>query len=602
MTTASVQFRVQGIVQGVGFRPFVYRLATRLRLSGRVSNQAGSVVIHLEGPPESLGEFRKRLVADPPPGARIVGITARSVPAEGYTDFAIARSGNGGPALSTIPPDIAMCPLCSAEMGDPANRRHRYPFINCTGCGPRFTIAKALPYDRARTSMAAFLLCAECRREYEDPADRRFHAEPNACPGCGPTVTVAGPDGKPVATDDPVGHVVSSLRSGRVVAIRGLGGFHLAVDATDDAAVRALRRRKDREEKPFAVMVADLETARTVARIEAGDVRILSSPAAPVLLLERVFPSPLSPAVAPGMTTVGLFLPYTPLHRLILAGVARPMVMTSGNRTEEPIVTSNEDALSRLTGIADLFLLHDREIVQRSDDSVVRRVGGRVYPLRRARGFVPAPIVLRPGMTRGKRNGDAGVAGLGGEIKNTFCIVKNGLAYLSQHVGDLERVSVREFYAETFDFFRRFLDVAFRAVCRDLHPGYFTTAFAETVGAGRIVSLQHHRAHLYALMAERGAPGRAVGVAFDGTGYGDDGAIWGGEFFAVDGMEMRRAAALTTSRCREGTARSRSRGRRRSPSCGRRSGPEAPGRRHRASSRTSTRTGSPSFSMRWSGA
>jgi hydrogenase maturation protein HypF len=548
--------RISGVVQGVGFRPFVYRIASRCRLTGRVTNTPGSVIVHVEGRPEDLDAFRKLLIAEAPPAARIVRISAKRVQPAGHAAFTIGESEKEGVALSTIPPDIAMCPLCLAEFSDPANRRHGYPFINCTGCGPRFTIVTELPYDRAHTSMSAFTLCPECRGEYEDPGDRRFHAEPNACPACGPKLSVAGPDGRGIKTDDPAGDAASALRSGDIVAIRGLGGFHLAADAASDTAVRRLRDRKFREEKPFAVMVKDLAAAAAIVRLSPEDTAILSSPSAPVLLLEAVSPSPLSPAVAPGLSTVGLFLPYTPLHRLLLDRADRPLVMTSGNRTDEPIATGNEEGIERLSGIADLFLLHDREIVQRSDDSVVRRVGRRVYPIRRARGFVPAPIVLSNHKNRYVlENSRAGnfprlsgkgrdVAGLGGELKSTFCIVKGNFAYLSQHLGDLDHVPVRDFYAETFGFFRKFLDVSLATVCRDLHPGYFTTSFAETVVADRIVSLQHHKAHLYALMAESGFSGKGIGVSFDGTGYGEDGAVWGGEFFAIDGMEMRRAASL----------------------------------------------------------
>ena len=571
MTTRAFALRISGVVQGVGFRPFVYRIASRCRLAGRVTNAPGCVMVHIEGLPENLAAFRKLLVAETPPAARIVRISAKRVRPAGDTAFIIGESEKEGVALSTIPPDIAMCPLCLEEFRDPANRRHGYPFINCTNCGPRFTIVTGLPYDRARTSMSAFTLCAECRLEYEDPGDRRFHAEPNACPRCGPKLSVAGPDGLAINTNDPAVVAASALRSGDIVAIRGLGGFHLAADATSNIAVKKLRERKFREEKPFAVMVKDLDAAASIAHLTPEDKAILSSPSAPVLLLDAASPSPLSPAVAPGLSTVGIFLPYTPLHRLLLDRADRPLVMTSGNRTDEPIATGNLEGVERLTGIADLFLFHDREIVQRSDDSVVRRVGRRAYPIRRARGFVPVPILLTTGDVLEKssklrkslsinmlqnipvkevklKNVPAvkklEVAGLGGELKSTFCIVKGDFAYLSQHIGDLDHVPVRDFYAETFDFFRKFLDVSLAAVCRDLHPGYFTTAFAETVAADRIVSLQHHKAHLYALMAESGFSGKGIGVSFDGTGYGEDGAVWGGEFFATDGMEMRRAASL----------------------------------------------------------
>ena len=544
MAIEAVWITVRGVVQGVGFRPFVYRIAVRCGLRGFVTNTPGSVAIHVEGSRAALARFRTLFREEMPPAARVTGISTRRVSPEGLDGFVIRESERGGIALSTIPPDIALCAACRKELSDPDDRRYRYPFINCTNCGPRFTIVRTLPYDRENTSMSAFALCYACRKEYGDPLNRRFHAEPNACPKCGPRLAFTNRAGRRERTADPIGRAADALLAGEIVAVRGLGGFHLAADATNDAVVRTLRERKHREEKPFAVMVADLKTARTVARVGAADEEILSLPSAPVLLLPARAGSPLARSVAPGLRHVGLFLPYTPLHRLLLGRVGRPLVMTSGNLTDEPIATGNGEALARLSGIADRFLLHDREIVQRSDDSVVRRVAGRVYPIRRARGYVPAPVVFGPASEKSRSVPAACVAGLGGELKSTFCILKEGHAYLSQHLGDLDQAPVRDFYAETFAFFRNFLEADLAAVCRDLHPAYFTTAFAETVPARRIVSLQHHKAHLYALLAESGFDGKAVGVSFDGTGYGEDGTIWGGEIFAVDGMEMTRAAAL----------------------------------------------------------
>ena len=532
----ALEITARGVVQGVGFRPFVHRLASLCGLAGWVANTPGSVVIHVEGEASAVARFRALLHAEAPPAARITRLSSRRVTPSGVPGFEIRGSRREGIALSTIPPDIATCPDCLRELTDPGDRRHAYPFTNCTNCGPRFTIVTSLPYDRERTSMAVFPMCPACAREYGDPGDRRFHAEPNACPACGPRLEVRSADGAPVTTPDPVGTVASALRSGAVAALRGLGGFQLAADATDERAVGTLRERKRREEKPFAVMFPDLESARAAVRLTVADEAILRSPQAPILLAPARARSPLAPSVSMGLPTVGAFLPYTPLHRLLLARVARPLVMTSGNAADEPIAIGNAEALSRLRGIADLFLLHDREVVQRSDDSVVRRVGRGVYPIRRARGFVPAPVTLRRAFP------DA--AGLGGELKNTFCLVKGDAAYLSQHVGDLEQVPVREFYEEAFRFFREFLDVRLRAACHDLHPGYFTTSFAPRAGAERLFALQHHKAHVYSVLAETGFAGKAVGVAFDGTGYGEDGAIWGGEFFAVDGMEATRAGHL----------------------------------------------------------
>ncbi len=533
---AAIEITARGVVQGVGFRPFVHRLASRCGLAGWVENTPGSVIIHVEGDAAALSRFRALFGSEIPPSARVTRLSVRKTAPTGVPGFTIRASRHEGIALSTIPPDIATCPGCLRELADPADRRHRYPFINCTNCGPRFTIVTSLPYDRERTSMAAFPMCAVCREEYGDPLDRRFHAEPNACPECGPRLSVRGADGAPVETDDPIGTTAAAILAGSIVAVRGLGGFQLAVDATNDDAVRALRNRKRREEKPFAVMFRDVGSVRAAARIKAADEAILLSPRAPVLLAPARARSPLAPSVSMGLPTAGVFLPYTPLHRMLLDRADRPLVMTSGNATDEPIAIGNDEAMSRLRGIADLFLLHDREVVQRSDDSVVRRVGRGIYPIRRARGFVPAPVTLPRSFPD--------VVGLGGELKNTFCFVKGDAAYLSQHIGDLEQTSVRDFYEEAYRFFHRFLDARPRAACHDLHPGYFTTAFADRAGADRLFALQHHKAHIFSALAENGFAGKAVGVAFDGTGYGEDGAIWGGEFFFIDGMEMRRAGHL----------------------------------------------------------
>ena len=536
MGIAAIEITARGVVQGVGFRPFVHRLASRCGLAGWVENTPGSVVIHVEGDPSAISLFRARFGPEIPPAARVTRLTVRKAAPAGLQGFAIRASRRDGIALSTIPPDIATCPACLRELADPADRRHRYPFTNCTNCGPRFTIVASLPYDRERTSMAAFPMCNACRKEYGDPMDRRFHAEPNACPACGPRLSVRDADGAPLVCDDPIGTAAAAIRGGSIVAVRGLGGFQLAVDATNDGAVRTLRKRKRREEKPFAVMFRDVAAVRDAAHLAAADETILRSPAAPVLLLPARSRSPLAPSVSAGLPTAGAFLPYTPLHRMLLERTERPLVMTSGNVSDEPIAIGNDEAVSRLRGIADLFLLHDREVVQRTDDSVVRRVGRKIYPIRRARGFVPAPVTLPRSFPD--------VVGLGGEMKSTFCFVKGDAAYLSQHIGDLEQAPARDFYEEAYRFSHRFLDARPRAACHDLHPAYFTTAFAERAGADRLFPLQHHKAHILSVLAETGFAGKAVGVAFDGTGYGEDGAVWGGEFFAVDGMEVRRAGHL----------------------------------------------------------
>jgi hydrogenase maturation protein HypF len=386
--------------------------------------------------------------------------------------------------------------------------------------------------------MSAFPMCPDCRREYEDPSNRRFHAEPNACPVCGPRLSLRGPGGEAVPAGDPLGTAAEELLRGRIVAVRGRGGFQLAADATNEEAGRALRERKRREEKPFAAMFPDIASVRAAARISRADEAILRDPSAPILLCPSRASSPLAPAVSMGMPTVGVFLPYSPLHRLLLSRVGRPLVMTSGNQTDEPIAIGNDEALTRLRGIADLYLLHDREVVQRSDDSVVRRVGRAPYPIRRARGFVPAPVRLSRSFPD--------VAGLGADLKGTFCFIREDAAYLSQHLGDLELSLSRDFYRESFRFFREFLGAEPVAACHDLHPAYFTTSFAEELArSARLFPLQHHKAHMYSVMAETGFLGKAVGVAFDGTGYGEDGTIWGGEFFAVNGEEVTRAGHLS---------------------------------------------------------
>jgi len=533
---SALEITVRGVVQGVGFRPFVHRIAERCGLAGWVANTPGSVIVHVEGNGPALARFRTLLTKEIPAAARVTRLSARPAPVSDLRGFAIRESRTEGAAMSTIPPDIATCAACLRELSEPGNRRFGYPFTNCTNCGPRYTIVSSLPYDRERTSMSAFAMCAACRREYGDPRDRRFHAEPNACPECGPRLSLRDAAGAPLPDSDPVDAAAEALLRGEIVAVRGLGGFQLAADATSDSAVRALRERKGREEKPFAVMFPDAASARAAARVGKADEAILRGPEAPILLLPAREPSPLAFAVSMGLPTVGVFLPNTPLHDLLLSRTGRPLVMTSGNRTEEPIAIGNNEATARLHGIADRFLIHDREVLQRSDDSVVRRVGRTVYPIRRARGFVPAPVALP------RRLPD--VAGLGGDLKSTFCFIRSDAAYVSQHLGDLEQVATRDFYQETFRFFRTFLAARLRAACHDLHPAYFTTSFAEAAGADRLVALQHHKAHIYSVLAETGFRGKAVGVAFDGTGYGEDGAIWGGEFFAVDGPEVTRAGHL----------------------------------------------------------
>ncbi len=537
---AGKELILKGIVQGVGFRPLVYRLAIQEKLRGFVTNTAGSVRIVLEGPPEGIESFKEKLVNCLPRGAAITDFIEREIGPQGFDGFSIRKSEEHDPPFFTIPADMATCRACESELFNPSDRRYRYPFINCTDCGPRFTIVREAPYDRARTSMSVFAMCPECLKEYEDPLTRRYHAEPNACPRCGPKLSLLDANGEEVNCTNPLEETCRLLLEGKIVAIKGLGGFHLAVDATSDTAVKELRRRKRRDEKPFAVMVADLDMASKLCPVSETSKNILLSKESPILLIEAGGSSPLAPSVAPGLSRIGIFLPYTPLHRLIMDGVKRPLVMTSGNLSDEPIATGNREVTRRLKGIADAYLVHDREIVQRSDDSVVSELFGSPYPIRRARGYVPVPVILKEEIPE--------VIGLGGELKCTITVTKGRFAYVSQHIGDMESPLSREFYREVFSFFTGFLKSTPQAVCRDLHPAYFTTQIAEKLaeeaGAGTIIQLQHHRAHIYSLLAESGFSGKGAGVAFDGTGYGDDGAIWGGEFFQIEGPELRRVAAF----------------------------------------------------------
>jgi len=523
---------IKGIVQGIGFRPFVYRLAHLCSLKGYVLNSPGSVKIHVEGKEGNITRFLKLFPKELPRGALVVDIKKEETTPLNFTDFVIEKSRIEGQTLFSIPPDMALCEKCESDIFDPKNRRYLYPFTNCTGCGPRFTIAYAPPYDRENTSMKTFFLCPSCGEEYGTVEDRRYHAEPNGCPDCGPSLSLLDSSGKSMSGEDPLAFASVALGEEKIVALKGLGGYHLAVDGTSDRGVEELRKRKLRKGNPFAVMVENLDMGEEIADLSPSDRKILSSREAPILVTKVKNQNPLSSQVAPGLTRVGIFLPYTPLHRILMRQVRRPLVMTSGNVSEEPIAVDNEEAITRLSGIADYYVTHDRDIVQRSDDSVVSNVKGRAYPIRRARGFVPSPVILQESYPS--------VVGLGGELKNTFTVIKDNFAFLSQHMGDMNSPTARTFFRDTYSFFMDFLNVRPLAVCRDLHPAYFTTAFSRELEGMEVVSLQHHRAHIYSLIAECGFRGKGVGVAFDGTGYGEDGTIWGGEFFTIEGMELSR--------------------------------------------------------------
>src|SRR5271165_7012942 len=528
---------VSGIVQGVGFRPYIYRLANEQQLAGSVCNTAAGVSIEVQGPPASVDDFLARLPVEAPPLARITGITVREIACNGDRDFHIVTTHRGEPVGTLISPDVAVCADCLREMFDTADRRYRYPFINCTNCGPRFTIVRNIPYDRPFTSMAAFRMCPACQAEYDDPRNRRFHAQPNACWTCGPQVELWDLDGNRVETADPIAETVARLQGGEVIAIKGLGGFHLACDATNAAAVRMLRERKRRVEKPFAVMVPDVGVADGFCEVDAAERRLLLSPPRPIVLLRRRQDTEIAEDVAPFNRYLGVFLPYTPLHHLLFADGGFPaLVMTSANLSEEPICIANDEALHRLHKLADCFLVHNRDILLRCDDTVARVSRGRSRQLRRSRGFVPVPIFLREDVPS--------VLAVGGELKNTICLTKGRHAFLSQHIGDLENVESYGFFEEAIEHLQRILEIRPAAIAYDLHPNYFSTRWALAQSGLPQIGVQHHHAHIASCMAENNLEDRVIGIALDGTGYGTDGRIWGGEVLlsGYDGFE--RAAHL----------------------------------------------------------
>ena len=538
----ATKVHITGVVQGVGFRPFVYGLAARHELSGWVWNTSGGVEIAVEGPPQALDDFVAALTAEAPPLARVENVTVRQVSVNGYTQFSIRQSQAQSGAFQPISPDICICEDCLRELFDSSNRRYRYPFINCTNCGPRFTIIKDIPYDRPNTTMAAFELCSDCQAEYDDPLDRRFHAQPNACPVCGPQVELRTPD-PAFRGDEAIQATRAMLAEGNVVAIKGLGGFHLACDATNDAAVARLRERKGRVDKPFGLMAFDLETVEGFCHVSAHERALLTSRERPIVLLRERDDSPISALVAPGNKYLGMMLPYTPLHYLLLApGLPYvALVMTSGNHSEEPIATDNDEALERLSGLADAFLLHNRDIYARCDDSVTRSVpwGGAELPMRRSRGYAPYPVHLPFEMRQ--------ILAVGAELKNALCLTKERYAFLSQHIGDMENYETLRSFEMMVEQLSRTFRVKPEIIACDMHPAYLSTQFAlRQAGDEGPIAVQHHHAHIAACMVENGlASSRPViGVAFDGTGYGTDGAIWGGEFLIADYAAFRRVAHL----------------------------------------------------------
>ena len=529
-----MRIEIRGTVQGVGFRPWVWRLARENGIAGRVSNDSRGVTIDAFGGAAALASFLRGIRTSPPPAAEIRELESRPIPAETVLDFVIVESRETEGLRVSIPPDMATCEACLAEIFDPGDRRFRYAFTNCTHCGPRFTIATGVPYDRPATTMAAFPMCAACRREYEDPADRRFHAQPNACPACGPRLSLVSPEGVPIAGEDPIGGAVSVIDGGGTVAVKGLGGFHLACDARSSEAVGRLRRRKRREEKPFAVMVRTLEDAEALAVLSDEERALLSSRERPIVLSRRREDARLAPEVSPDDPFVGLMLAYTPLHHLLLEAAGRPLVMTSGNLSEEPIATGNEEALDRLGRLADAFLVHDREIASRCDDSVARIVAGGPVLIRRSRGWVPRAIPVAKPFAEP-------VLACGGHLKNTFAVGLGSSVYLGPHVGDLENLETIAAFEDAIARMEKFLRVEPRVVAHDLHPDYASTDYARR-RAGSIVAVQHHHAHVASAMAEHEIEGPAIGVAYDGTGYGADGTAWGGEILVADFASFDRVA------------------------------------------------------------
>ncbi len=576
---AGRRIRVEGTVQGVGFRPWVYRLAVEAALDGTVRNDSAGVTIDVWGTAEALEGFQRRLEAAPPPAAEIRRLRWEPLAASEVSGFTIVASDAAAERRLSIPADLATCADCRREIQDPGDRRHRYPFTNCTNCGPRFTITLDVPYDRPATTMAGFAMCDDCRREYEDPLDRRFHAQPNACPACGPQLALWDDAGRPLAhRDAALIEAAAAVRAGRILAVKGLGGFHLVVDARDAVAVARLRRRKHRYEKPLALMVPDLEGAARLCELPPAAARLLSSPGAPIVLLRRLPGAAVADEVAPGYPDLGLMLPYTPLHALLLAELGFPVVATSGNLSDEPIATDEHEAVARLAGIADLYLVHDRPIARHADDSVVFLLAGEPRLLRRARGWAPAPVALgrpKPGRPEPGRPVPPLLA-VGAHLKNTVAVTHGSEVFISQHVGDMETPQALRAFERVIADLLQMCRVEPVAIAHDLHPDYASTRWARRAANGivagqpedvfkatavtaalpaaRRIGVQHHHAHLASCLADNRVEGPALGVTWDGTGYGTDGTIWGGELLLGDARGFRRVARLRPFRLPGGDA------------------------------------------------
>ncbi len=537
--TKLAKISVRGVVQGVGFRPFVYRLAQDHNLKGWVRNTSGSVEIEVEGDEASLENFLIDLKAKAPPMARIERVEATFYPPNGYAEFQILKSLSQEGEYQLVSPDIATCEDCKREIFCPTDHRFGYPFTNCINCGPRFTIIEDIPYDRPQTTMRQFEMCPECQREYDDPLDRRFHAQPNACPKCGPGLELVNSNGNPIEGNDVIKTAGQLLKVGKILALKGLGGFQLACDATDEEAVNLLRSRKRRPAKPLAVMVATLEEVEKHCMVSPEERRLLQSPECPIVLLRwKHSSSNISPAIAPNLKYLGVMLPYTPLHHLLLRETGLPLVMTSGNLSEEPIAKDNDEALTRLRGIADYFLLHNRDISGRYDDSVYM-VEGKPQAIRRARGYAPYPIFL-PFQSKQ-------ILACGAELKNTFCLTKDEHAFLSQHIGDMENEETLEHFENTIELYKKLFRIEPEIMAYDMHPEYLSTKYAFQASSElglSLIPVQHHHAHIASCLVENEVEGPVIGVAFDGTGYGTDGTIWGGEFLLADWRSFRRIGHL----------------------------------------------------------
>ncbi len=528
---------IRGVVQGVGFRPWVYQIAHSHGISGAVRNDSTGVIIDVFGEESSLDLFAGDLERNPPPAARIHEIHARPIPYRRVDGFTISHSEPSATRRVTIPPELATCDDCLREVFDPADRRYLYPFTNCTNCGPRYSIVRDIPYDRDKTTMARFAMCDDCRREYDDPRDRRFHAQPNACPKCGPRVSATTPVGREIHAADPIGFAAIAIRSQLIVAVKGLGGFHLACDATSALAVHRLRERKHREAKPLAVMVRDLAAAEEIAELSETEKQLLLSVERPIVLALRRSGSAVSREVTSENPLIGVFLPYTPLHHILLRECGVPIVMTSGNVSDEPMAYRNDEALAQLGGIADVFLMHDREIESRVDDSVVRVTDGSPTLFRRARGYVPRGIEIAGEFAEP-------VLACGAHLKNTFCIGISNAAILGPHVGDLETLETLRSYEFAIEKLKQFIGVEPRLLAHDLHPDYFSTRYALAQNGAQTIGVQHHHAHVASVMAEHRLDGKVVGVAYDGTGYGTDDTSWGGEILIATFEEFERFATF----------------------------------------------------------